>query len=592
MSGLYPEDLLDDIRNASSILEVVSDFLPLKKSGRNYKGLCPFHSEKTPSFMVNPEKQIFHCFGCGEGGNVFSFVMKHQNVPFPEAVRLLAKRGGVSIPDRLPLGRRGRGQDTERLFGANAAAVRYFRGLLGSQAGERAMAYLLGRGISEETIEAFSLGYALSSWEGLARALRKKGFGDEELARAGLIVPRSKGGYHDRFRNRILFPILDPQGRVIAFGGRILGEGEPKYLNSPETPLYNKGKVLYGFSRAREAFRREGFGVIVEGYFDCITAHQAGLRNVVASSGTALTDGHLAQMGRYCDRWTVVFDSDSAGIRAAKKSLELFVIHGILARGVLLPEGEDPDSFIRKEGIDAFRTLLEGAENLMEFFINRMVQEHPTGTVEGKVTAVREIVPLLAKVKEKIEQAEYVSLAAHRFGVKEEVLWSEVQAAAPRQRKDKLPAGKNLLPLKSRRVEELGIVKAMLANEDVAAEMKKEVSLEDLEDEGCRAVAGRIFALLDEGVTEGIVERLHFDDERLNRLVASWFVDAGSLADKETVSREAKDCLARIRLRRVERESRLLQEKIAEAERTGNRDVLHELLRIKQGLRLQTGRRD
>jgi len=589
LSGHFSEDVLDDIRSANSINDVVAEFLPLKKSGRNYKGLCPFHAEKTPSFMVNPEKRIFHCFGCGEGGNVFGFIMKHQNMTFPEAVRWLAKRGGVNIPENLPPRQRERGRERERLQEANSAAMEYFRRNLDGGPGGKAMTYLLARGLGRETIDAFSLGYALPSWDALGKALRAAGFKDEELVKAGLIVARSKGGYNDRFRSRVIFPIRDPQGGVIAFGGRIMGEGEPKYLNSPETPLYNKSKVLYGFDRAKEFLRKEGFGVVVEGYLDCIAAHQAGVGNVVATSGTALTDEHLRLMARYSPQWTVMFDGDAAGVRAAKRSLELFVAHGLFARGVLLPEGEDPDSYLKKHGADAFRSLLEGAESLMEFFIGHTVREHRTGTVEGKVAAVREVVPLLAKVKGNVELAEYVGLVAHRLGVKEEVLWAEVRAGTSQGKQRETATARVLSSVRTGRAEEVGIVRAMLSSEAVAAQMREEVSLEDLEDDDCRAVAARILALLDEGVTEGFGGRLHFEEERLNRLVASWLADSLSAEDEAIAIKEGRDCLARLEKRRVDRESGLLQEKIAEAERTGNKEVIHKLLKIKQELRLQAG---
>lgn len=590
MSGHFSEELLDDIRGANPIHDVVSEYLSLKKSGRNYLGLCPFHAEKTPSFTVNTEKQIFHCFGCGDGGNVFGFIMRQQNLAFPEAVRYLAGRGGVAIPETLPPAQRERKQEKERLKEANDAAVDFYRRNLQSPAGRPAMKYLLGRGVTEETIKVFSLGFALPSWEGLVRALQAKGFKEEELQKAGLAVPRSGGGSIDRFRNRVLFPIADTQGGVVGFGGRILGEGEPKYLNSPETPLYHKSRVLYGFGQAREAIRKEGFGVAVEGYFDCITAHQAELRNVVATSGTALTPGHLKLMQRFSERWTVVFDGDAAGIRAAKRSLELFIVEGLIARCVLLPGGEDPDTFIRDKGIEAFRKLLDGAESLMEFFIRQTVRDYPTTTIEGKVAAVREVVPLLAKVKGRVEQAEYISLAAHRLGVREEVLRSEVQGAASRAGGEKPSPEKREVAMKPLRAEEAGLVKAMLASASVAARMKKEVSLEDLEDENCRAVVRKIFSLLDEGVSSGIGERLRFDDEKLNRLVSSWLVEPAGPEEEKTALQEAQDCLARIRKRRTDRESRLIQEKIAHAEREGDKEVLHKLLRIKHDLRLQAGR--
>jgi DNA primase len=328
---------------------------------------------------------------------------------------------------------------------------------------------------------------------------------------------------------------------------------------------------------------------VVEGYLDCIAAHQADVGNVVATSGTALTEDHLRLMGRYTQRWTVMFDSDTAGIRAAKRSLELFLSQGFFARGVLLPEGEDPDSYLRKKGADAFRSLLEGAESLMEFFLGRTVREHRTGTVEGKVAAVREVVPLLAKVKGNVELAEYVGLAAHRLGVKEEVLWAEVRAASPKGKKNEAAAAGTLVQAGTRRAEEVGIVRAMLSGKAVAAQMREEVSLEDLEDDDCRAVAARVFTLLDNGVDGEFGDRLHFEEERLNRLVASWLAGSPEGDDEEVALREGKDCLARLEKRRVDRESRLLQQKIEEAERTGNKEVIHKLLRIKQELRLQAG---
>lgn len=590
MTGFFSEELLDDIRGANPIEDVVSEFLPLKKSGRNFKGLCPFHSEKTPSFMVNPERQIFHCFGCSEGGNVFSFIMKQQNVSFPEAVRHLAGRGGVSIPETLPPRQRERAKERDRLLEANEAAQKFFSGNLAGEGGEKAAAYFEKRGMSRKTIETFGLGYALPGWDTLLRALRRRDFSDAELSKAGLLSNRSSGGYIDRFRDRIIFPVRNVQGGTVAFGGRSLGDGEPKYLNSPETPLYNKSKTLYGLHEARQGLRKENFGVIVEGYFDCLVAHQAGIENVVATSGTALTEGHLDLMRRYADRWTVVFDGDAAGIRAAKRSLELFITAGLLARGVLLPEGEDPDSYICRHGADAFRALLDKAPSLMEFFIDRTAQEQGTDSVEGKVTAVREIVPLLKAVARKIEQAEYVAFAAHRLQVKEDVLWAEVQNAPGARRSQAPAATSTTVPLGVCPVEEKGIVRAMLRSTEAASRMRGTVDLAEFEDADCKAVAGKIFALIDEGVREGLGERLQFENDGLNRLVASWLIEEGDIGDDGTALQEAQDCLARIRRRRVDQESRLLQEKIAAAEKAGDTEILQKLLRVKQGLRLQPDR--
>jgi len=578
------EDVLEQVRGANPIYDVVSDYVSLKKSGRNFMGLCPFHGEKTPSFTVNQERQIFHCFGCGEGGDVFTFIMKREGLSFPEALRFLAARRGIAVPERSG----GRPEEKglkERLLEANAAAARLFKANLAGPAGRPALAYLERRAIAPATREEFGIGWAIPGRDTLVRQLAKQGFSQQEVLQAGLASQWETGGVADRFRERVVFPIHDVLGRMVGFGGRLLAAGEPKYLNSPETPLYHKSDVLYGLHRSKDAIRREGVGIIVEGYFDLITAVQGGVANVVATSGTALTEGHAALMRRFAERWVVVFDGDAAGIRAAKRSLEVFVTHGLFARGVLLPDGADPDSFIRAQGADAFRALVGKAEDLMDFFLRRTVQEHRLDTIEGKVAAVRETVPLLAKVRERVAQADYVARAARSLGVKEEVLWSEVRglggkgdagpaaAAAPRAAAAERP-----------RAEEVELVKALLAHPALAAELRGNLALEELESEDCRAVAGTAFALLDRGGPDGLAGRLQFEDERLRRLVTSWAADPGPLAEEKEARRAAGECLTRIRRRRMERESRVIQEKIRSAEAAGEHETVKKLLAIKHGL--------
>ncbi len=587
---MFSEDLLEQVRGANPIYDVVSDYVSLKKSGRNYMGLCPFHGEKTPSFTVNQERQIFHCFGCGEGGNVIGFVMKREGLSFPEAVRFLAARRGISLPEYSP----GRPEEKglkERLLAANAAAAGCFKANLLGPAGRQALAYLERRSITTATREEFMIGWAVPGRDVLYRELTRKGFTQQELLQAGLVAQREAGGVVDRFRGRVVFPIHDVAGRLVAFGGRLLAEGEPKYLNSPETPLYHKSGILYGLNRAKDAIRREGVGVIVEGYFDLITASQAGVKNVVATSGTALTDGHAELMRRFAERWIVVFDGDAAGIRAAKRSLEVFAAHGLFARGVLLPDGADPDSYIRAQGAEAFRGLLEKAEDLMDFFLRRTVQEHRLDTIEGKVAAVREAVPLLAKVRDRVAQADYLARAAQRLGVKEEVLWSEVRGTAGR---GAVGAGAAAAAAPARaaqaqrpRAEEIELVKALLAHPVLAAELRGSIALEEFESEDCRAVAGTAFALLDRGGSDGLAARLQFEDERLTRLVTAWAADPGPLAEEHEARRAAGECLARIRRRRMERESRAIQEKIRSAEQAGEHETVKKLLAIKHGLHVR-----
>ncbi|MHB8836244.1 MAG: DNA primase [Candidatus Methylomirabilia bacterium] len=584
---MFSEDLLEQVRGANPIYDVVSDYVSLKKSGRNYMGLCPFHGEKTPSFTVNQERQIFHCFGCGEGGNVIGFVMKREGLSFPEAVRFLAARRGISLPER-PTGRPEAKGLKERLLEANAAAAGVFKANLLGPAGRQALAYLERRSITAATREEFGIGWAVPGRDVLCRELTAKGFTQQELLQAGLASQRETGGVVDRFRGRVVFPIFDVAGRVVAFGGRLLAEGEPKYLNSPETPLYHKSNVLYGLHRAKEFIRREGVGVIVEGYFDLITAAQAGAANVVATSGTALTEGHAALMRRFAERWVVVFDGDAAGIRAAKRSLEVFVAHGLFARGVLLPDGADPDSFIREQGAAAFQGLVGKADDLMDFFLRRTVQEHRLDTIEGKVAAVRETVPLLAKVRDRVAQADYLARAAQSLGVKEEVLWSEVRGSGGRSAAgfaagEAAPAPRPEVAERPR-AEEVELVKALLAHPGLAAELRGSVALEEIENPDCRAVAGMAFALLDRGGPDGLAGRLQFEDERLRRMVTAWAADPGSLAEEHEARRAAAECLTRIRRRRMERESRLIQEKIRSAEAAGEHETVKKLLAIKHGL--------
>ncbi|HWR98349.1 MAG TPA: DNA primase [Candidatus Methanoperedens sp.] len=581
---MFSEDLLDQVRNANPIQDLVSDYVTLKKSGRNLLGLCPFHGEKTPSFTVNPERGIFHCFGCGEGGNVIGFVMKREGMSFPEAVRFLAARRGIAVPE-FSAGRREDPGLKERLLAANAAAAAVFTANLAAPAGRQATAYLERRKITAATREEFGIGWALPGRDSLCRELGRQGFSAPELVQAGLAIQREEGGLLDRFRGRVVFPIHDVAGRLVGFGGRLLADGEPKYLNSPETLLYRKSSVLYGLSRAKEAIRREGAGIVVEGYFDLISAAQAGVRNVVATSGTALTDGHAEAMRRFAERWVVVFDGDAAGIRAAKRSLEVFAAHGLFARGVLLPGGADPDSFIRERGGAAFGELVAKAEDLLDFFLRRTLLEHRVDTIEGKVAAVRETVPLLAKVRDRVAQADYLARAAQRLGVKEDVLWSEVRGAAARAPAAAVAAAETPRPGQAAPAKaEVELIKALLAHPAVAAELRQALNLEELESEDCRSIAGTAFALLDRGAGEGFAGRLEFADERLNRLVTGWLADPGLPAGVKEARRAACDCLERLRERRQRRESLALQERIRIAQEAGEHETERELLALKQSL--------
>jgi len=367
LSGLFSDDILDEVAHANDIVDVVSSYFPLKKAGKDYVALCPFHSEKTPSFTVSPGKQIFKCFGCGRGGSVFNFVMAKENATFPEAVRILADRAGIELREDPEARQRARGR--RRTRDVLAWAMERFRaGLAHPRAGEAAREYLAGRGLSQETIEAFGLGYAPEGWDNLIRAGKRDGIPLEALEKAGLVIPRNEGtGFYDRFRGRVIFPILDALSRPIGFGGRTLGDEEPKYLNSPETPLFHKKEALYGLPQARQAIEQNRRAVVVEGYFDVIMPYQTGVRNGVATLGTALTDEHIRALRRYADEVVVVFDSDLAGQRAADRAMELFLAHDVRIVMAVVPDGKDPCDYCAAHGADAFRRVLAEATDAFKF---------------------------------------------------------------------------------------------------------------------------------------------------------------------------------------------------------------------------------
>lgn len=441
--GLIPQDLISRIRERIDITEVVSDFVTLSRTGQNLKGLCPFHAEKTPSFTVSPSRQLFHCFGCGAGGDVFAFLMKIEGTAFPDAVREVGRRTGIEVPavnGRLSVQAQGQRERLEKL---NQAAADWFhRNLLEQGTGRTAMAYLLERGIQRDTVEAFGLGVALPEWDGLIRYLSREGYTAIEQAAAGLAVARETGGrrqveasgHYDRFRARLMFPIYDLRKQVMAFGGRVLvDDGVPKYLNSPETPLFNKSRSLYALERAREAAGRSDTLVIVEGYFDAIALHQAGIRNVAATLGTALTPDHIRTIRRFVSKLVLLFDPDQAGVRAALRTLDLFVGSGIGVRVMALPDGDDPDTFVRKQGEAAFSQLQERAPSLLDFAVEHSLKGVGSGTVEDRIRSVDEILRILQKTTNRIEKEECLRRVAERLRIDQKHLIDRYPELLPKQ---------------------------------------------------------------------------------------------------------------------------------------------------------------
>ncbi len=427
-----PEDILQAVREAASIRQVVGEFVPLKKRGRNWVGLCPFHPDKDPSFSVNEDKQIFYCFGCGEGGNVIKFLMKMQGLSFVEAVKTLASRYGIVIPER-PLSpvQRKKLELKDELIRVNEVAAAFFSSNLeSSRDAQKAREYLEGRGMTSTIIKSFRLGWAPDRWDSLVNHMKEQGISTALAETAGLVLPRKGGsGHYDRFRGRIIFPIRDWQGSTVAFGARILpGEGEkeqPKYINSPETPVYNKSRVLYGLYQNKSAIRKAGYGVVVEGYMDLLALAQAGINNAAATLGTALTSDHVKFLKRVSHDWVVVFDGDAAGQRAAARALPLFYAADINVRVLTLPEEDDPDTFIRREGKEQWEKMLANLPTGLDFVIDRGLELHGRDA-EGKFKTVEEALALIEPVKDAVKKSLFAARVSQKTGVREESLWERL----------------------------------------------------------------------------------------------------------------------------------------------------------------------
>ncbi len=425
-----PEETIDEIRNTTDIVELIGSIISLKKRGKNYVGLCPFHNEKTPSFNVSPDRQMYHCFGCGVGGNVFTFMMQHEKVSFIEAVRVLAERSGISLPTyETEQAEQAASENEQFLHIMRMAGLFFYHNLTTTAEGEFTLNYFHQRGFTDETIRKFGLGYSLQSWDGLLKYMQQQGIPTNQLEKVGLVRQREDQSYYDYFRGRAMFPIFSPTGRVIAFGARKLYDDDKlaKYVNSPETPIYNKSRVLYGLYNAREAVRREENAILVEGYADLISVFQAGILNVVSSSGTALTPEQIQLIGRYTRNVTLVYDADSAGAQAMMRGVDLVIENGLDVRVAELPDGDDPDSFVKKNGADAFRQLIKNSISFIEFKARTFERRGKLATPEGEAEAIRSIVQTIAKIPDELRRNFFIKDVAERYGLYESVLYRELE---------------------------------------------------------------------------------------------------------------------------------------------------------------------
>jgi len=405
--GFIPDDVIETVRLRSDIVEVVSRHVQLKKKGKYFTGFCPFHHERTPSFTVTPDKQIFHCFGCGVGGNVFKFLMLKENLTFIETVRMLAQQAGITLPSTESPAERERENKLAQLRQINSLAKDYFRYVFQQHGtAARAREYLAERGLSQEVLERFEVGFALPEWDSLLKFMDKKGYRPQAVAEAGLALRNERGRYYDRFRERVMFPIWDATGRVIGFGGRVINDSTPKYINSPETVLFSKGHLLYGLHLARGAIREKGYVIIMEGYMDVVTAHRFGITNAVASLGTSLTREQGRLLINYSRNVVIAYDSDAAGVAATIRGLELLQEIGCQVRVVNIPDGKDPDDFLRRHGYQAWESLIDQALPLVEYKLRQAAGKKPVKTVSEKLEVMRQVFPVVAGIKSEIEREE------------------------------------------------------------------------------------------------------------------------------------------------------------------------------------------
>jgi DNA primase len=569
------DDAIRAVRERASLSEVVSDVVALRRRGRSGVGLCPFHAEKTPSFTVSEERGFYHCFGCGEHGDVFAFVMKTESLTFPEAVRRVAERFGVSLPaEAADSGRVG-----EPLLAVNSAAAAFFRAELAAPGGARARAYLTRRGLSADVIERFGIGYAPSGGEALARHLRARNLRIEDALAAGLIARRERPDGRallvDRFRDRVTFPIADASGRTIAFGGRILpdrpatGDPPPKYLNSPETPLFRKGQTLYGLPQARDAIRKAGRAIVVEGYLDVIALTQAGIGEVVAPLGTALTADQLRLLRRFSEQVIACFDGDDAGRRAAARSFPIFLEAGLWGRAAFLPADQDPDSFVRAHGREALEACLSAAEPLVEPFVDEIAGRDRTA-VGRRADAAREVARVLRRVRSPYEHDLLARLAAERLGVREEMLRGDgaPEAAAAPPPPAAAPAGAEAMLVEL--MAEDGALAARVAASGIIAEFQHPEwrrTAETLANAG-DAERGALLQGLPRPMRDRVVRRL---------------LDEG--ADRAAEREQAvADCIAAIRRRGQRSALRGLREEIRAAESRGDAVAVSAAMRRLQAL--------
>jgi len=555
-----PDNILEKVQEKTDIVELIAGYVPLKKMGRNYKTNCPFHHEKTPSFVVSPDKQIYHCFGCGAGGNVFSFVMKYENLQFPEAVEMLAKKAGVVLP-RLA----GRPEDnavTNQLYKINEDACSFFQECL--KRNNAAKEYLASRGIGQDTIDKCKIGYAPDQWEGLLNYFKSKSIGGQVLEKAGLAIANDKGGHYDRFRNRVTFPIIDLKDRVLGFGARVLDSSLPNYLNSPETVIYSKGRNLYGLNLSRADIKKEGYALVVEGYLDFIIPYQAGVKNIIATLGTALTVDQIRLYRRFANTVIMVYDPDEAGEAASLRNLDLFITEDVNVYIAELPAGLDPDTFIRKHGTEDFLKLVKSSKNIFDYKLDKLIKRYNINSSNGKTGIAAEMLPTLSRINNAVLKDALVKKLSDRLSIDEEALKVELKKVKPGYTQ-RVNAAAGPVAAKTGSISaEMMVLSLMMEGGTLVDKAMKDLSPDEIKNSSIRDLVKLIydFHKNNKAVSPAkLINHLPSDSEAANLISQA----VGMLEMIKERDRVIVDCISRIKKDNVRERLNMIQEAIKSA---------------------------
>ncbi len=563
--------VVKEIKRRLSIINLIESYTSIKKTGKGYVGLCPFHDDHNPSMHVDEEKGLFHCFSCGAGGDILGFYMRYNDLTFPEAVSELAKRANIDV-EKQPARGKGKSQ-ANTLLKINSAVSRFYhRVLLESKRGESARKYLEARNISPDIIEEFSLGFAPEGWDNLLKHLTKHHVPLPLAEKIGLIVKRNNNeGYYDRFRNRIIFPINNVDGKVIGFGGRILdGDDQPKYINSPESEIYHKRRNFYGLDKSRDHIRKNQMAILVEGYTDFLALYSAGIKNVAATLGTSLTRDHISVLRRYTDRFVVVFDGDESGAKAAVRSLDIFLEEGLLPKVVLLPEGKDPDSFLAEKGKDEFLSLMENSPTLLDFHTENIIRECRKGEITLN-RSVKEIAEVLTKVNDPLLRSSHVKKTAERLGVRENEILSLVKHGKGRGK-----IGDTKAVNAPNNHEKLLLI-ILLKFPELSSEIGKEEWHGFVSDPEIRNILEEI---VENDVHDASSLLLQFQDNSAQGLISEALLSSPGISDRETAAKMIESCIRKLRHGKLEEVLKTLRLGIGEAVR--NKDTVLEKQLLKE----------